>query len=462
MNRQVIILTYMFIGFSCVSRAPVEDNGDTVGGDTVGGDTVGGDTGSDSDLLPPSTLLTPSAFSYKGAFLLEKNGTYGESDNKYAGGVFELSAAKSSFYFVGRKTDGVIGEFELPELIASEDISLLKTANVVRQPYSSVVNYGNKSNGVCSENNGVTNRVPTGNPQCIDRITGLALYGDSLIANVTMYYDGAADNTHTTLLISDASDLAGSELSGFFSLEGIAHASGWISEIPASWQSALGGKTLMGWAANFPIAARGSPGPTAFVVDLNDINSSSSTDTPISTTALMDFSLTKKLREDPYNNNSGNTNTLPVTVGDNNLWTAISWAVYGFIVPGTKTYAVFGSSGGHNSGLGYKITQSNGNLCGGPCAAQYDDYYNYYWFFDVEDFVAVKNGNMEPYEMRPYSYGVFEVPFQNEAEITDLKFTPIRPIRGGDYDKDSSTLYLVLGGSLQERQVIVAYDVTVN
>ncbi|MCK5669229.1 MAG: hypothetical protein KAI15_09095, partial [Gammaproteobacteria bacterium] len=235
------------------------------------------------------------------------------------------------------------------------------------------------------------------------------------------------------------------------------------------WQDALGGDFITGWASNFPIASRNSIGPSAFVVNMNDINPSADPDTLIPTTPLMNFSLANPLHSDIYNNNettkrnNKNQDTVPVIVGDNDLWTVVSWAVYGFIVPNTRTYAVFGSSGGHFSGLGYKILQDGAiNNCPGPCAVSPDDYYNYYWFFDVDDLVAVKNGEKLAHEIRPYDYGVFPAPFQTEANILYERPQAIRPIRGGDYDAASSTLYLVLGGSLQEEQIIVAYNVEIS
>jgi len=407
-------------------------------------------------------LTSKEDFSYKGAFIMNRKARYGVSDNKYAAAVFELSADKSSFYFAGRKKDGAIAEFKLPELVLSNNIRDLNVTNEVKQAYSSVVNYGLKKKRVCLEKTGTVNRVPTGNPQCIDRITGLMLYNDMLVANVTKYYDGNADNTHTTMLIADPANLDTSEIYGFFSLHGAAHASGWISEIPPEWQQALGGDYVTGWASSFPIAKRNSIGPSAFIVNLKDINPAASTDNLIPTTALLDFSLANPLHPDKYNNNqtkrrdNKNQDTVPVIVGDNNLWTVVSWAVYGFILPNTRTYAVFGSSGGHNSGLGYKINQDNGHRCPGPCTVEHDDYYNYYWFFNVDDLVAVKNGDKLAHEVRPYDYGIFPTPFQNESDIP--KYIPIRPIRGGNYDRESNTLYLVLGGSLQEKQIVIAYS----
>lgn len=407
----------------------------------------------------PLPLASIGDFSYKGAFAMDRKAGYGDSNNKYAAAVFKLSTDKSSFYFGGRKVDTAIGEFELPELVLNEKISALNVARV-KQNYSSIL--GTKKDRFKSK------RIPTGNPQKIDRITGLMLHNGRLVANVTKYYDGKGGNTHTTVLIDNPEDLANSKIYGYFSLQGAAHASGWISEIPPEWHSSLGGDYITGWASNFPIARRNSIGPSAFVVDLDDISPSTDTDDLISTTSLMDFNLRNKLHPDIYNNNktikrnNKNQDAVPVVVGDNDLWTVVSWAVYGFIIPNTRTYAVFGSSGGHNSGLGYKINQDNGHRCPGPCAVKHDDYYNYYWLFNVDDFVAVKNGDKPPHEIRPYEYGVFPAPFQKDPDIAAKAFTPIRPIRGGDYDQESNTLYLVLGGSLQERQIIIAYKFTMR
>ena len=318
--------------------------------------------------------------------------------------------------------------------------------------------------------------IPTGNPQINDRITGLALSNDMPVANVVRYYDADSNNTHTTMLIRDPSDLANSEVHGFFSLSGLAHASGWISEIPLQWQGDLGGDYITGWASSLPISSRASFGPSAFVVDSGDISPFTSTDTPLTPSdtgdqipslALMDFSTNDPMHADKYNNNlterrdNQNQDTLPVTVGSNDLWTVISWAVYGFIIPDTRTYAVFGSSGGHETGIGYKIEQADADEnCPGPCANDRHDYYSYYWLFDLDDLIDVKHQILLPHEIRPYEYGKFPVPFQDQQNITSKKIFAYRPVRGGDYDVSNKRLYLVLGGSLINEQIIVAYDVS--
>ena len=105
-------------------------------------------------------------------------------------------------------------------------------------------------------------------------------------------------------------------------------------------------------------------------------------------------------------------------------------------MPGTRTYATFGSLAGRDSGLGYKITQDNGNLCGGYCPREADDEHTYYWFFDVNDLVRVKTGELAASAVRPYEYGVFPAPFQPAVGANG--------ITGGSYNEASGLLYLTL------------------
>ena len=134
-------------------------------------------------------------------------------------------------------------------------------------------------------------------------------------------------------MLRDASDLAGSTVDGYFRLEGRAHASGWFSAVPEAHREALGGAMIAGNSSGLPIISRLSVGPTAFVFAVDDVVGGAE---PIPTSPLLDYSLATPLREDLANG-----------AGDNDLWTHLSRAVYGFVVPGTRTYATFGHSGGH-------------------------------------------------------------------------------------------------------------------
>jgi hypothetical protein len=161
---------------------------------------------------------------------------------------------------------------------------------------------------------------------------------------------------------------------------------------------------------------------------------------PIQTTTLLDYSLSHPLHADLSNDSRTNA-----------LWTHLSRATYGLVVPGTRTYLVLGSSGGHVSGVGYKITQDDGTLCGGYCSYAADDNYTYYWAYDVDDLIAVRQGTLAPHAARPYELGQLPVPF------------PTREIGGGAFDASSGTLYLTLQradreqGTYANPPVVAAY-----
>jgi hypothetical protein len=53
------------------------------------------------------------------------------------------------------------------------------------------------------------------------------------------------------------------------------------------------------------------------------------------------------------------------------------------------------------------------NECGGPCPYEPNDWYNYYWLYDVEEIANAAN----PWEPKPYAYGVWELPFVTDREL---------------------------------------------
>ena len=219
-------------------------------------------------------------------------------------------------------------------------------------------------------------------------------------------------------------------MNGYFELEGAARAAGYMAQIPEQWRKSFGGSYLTGWSSVYSIISRYSVGPSMFVFDPTDIlNMPHGSQGPAATTEYMNFAYGAGhyLAPDALQTQEGSASA---------LWNFLSKAVYGFIVPGTRTFAVFGSSGGVHSGIGYKITQDNGNLCGGYCAYNADDYYNYYWLFDVQEIIdAVK-----PYDIQPYAYGALPVPFDDNGA---------HRIIGGTFDDGNGILYLSLSGAGQ-------------
>ncbi len=325
-------------------------------------------------------LFQISDMQYQGAFRLPAS-NFGNSNLNFSEGPIEYNPANHSLFIGGHDHQQSIAEFSIPTFIDGTLEQLNMGTNI--QPFASHLN-----------------TVACANSQNINQIGGLKLIEGRLWVNAYEYYDADGNVTNTTLVVDDPTSLSSSDVPGYFDYSGGAgHTAGWISKIPSEWQIQLGGSHLTGISSGIPIISRCSVGPSAFafnpqqvVLDCNNPQ--------IATIPLLDFSLTNPLHADLDNSD-----------GQNNIWTHLSRATYGVIVPGTRTYLTVGYSGGHTSGVCYKCTQSNGNLCGGYCAPDADDYYQYYWLWDLEDLVAVRNRIMQPFEVVPYHHGILNTAF---------------------------------------------------
>lgn len=377
-------------------------------------------------------LLHLSDIHYQGAFRLPAS-TFGSSSLNYSQGPLEYNAANHSIFIVGHTYEQSIAEFGVPKVVNSAVLGDLHMASAPLQGFTPILD-----------------RAVGGNPQGLDRIGGMELVdtGGSaqLIINAYEYYDAPADNTHTTLAARNSANLSGSAMAGYFAFQGGAgHTSGWISPVPQQWQAKLGGDYITGQSSGIPIIGRSSVGPSAFAFLMSDLTGGGQVPSPVPTRKLLDFSLDHPLHTDLSN-----------TSGTNDIWTHLSRAVYGFIVPGTRTYLTIGNSGGHASGVCYKCTQNNGYTCGGYCANDAEDYAHYYWLWDVNDLVAVKNGTKSSFNIRPYEYGEFPTPFATDS------------FGGGTFDPASGTLYLTVQGAdtaqgpYSNPPVVVTFDFAVN
>ncbi|MCB9466359.1 MAG: hypothetical protein H6682_21880 [Candidatus Eisenbacteria bacterium] len=366
---------------------------------------------------------------YEGAFRLPDD-TFGISSLNYSQGPIAYDGSSHSILIVGHTYQQAIAEFAVPPLVVSTTLSDLEMATAPLQTFATLLD-----------------RTTAGNPDELDRIGGMALvdlpsHGTVLLANAYEYYDAPADNSETTAVLRSPGDLAGSEVVGFHTFDGGAgHTSGWISPVPTEWQAELGGSYITGQSSGIPIIGRLSVGPSAFVFDPSAFVADGPVNVP--TTPLLDFSLDHPLHTDLMNDSR-----------ENDLWTHISRAIYGLIVPGTSTYATFGYSGGHESGVCYKCVQTggDGSECGGYCPRDASDYALYYWLWDMQDLVAAKNGEMEPYDIRPYEYGELPALF------------PSTELGGGSFDPATGLLYLTYQradreqGTYSNPPVVAAYS----
>jgi hypothetical protein len=206
----------------------------------------------------------------------------------------------------------------------------------------------------------------------------------------------------------------------------------------------LGAKYITGWASNYSITGRYSQGPSLFLFNPQQaIDAELSVDRTISASPLMVFPLEsgKQMVE------AGNEYKKDISP----IWGPIAKAKYGFIVPGTSLFMAIGRHGGVHSGIGYKITQDSGRLCGGPCTYKANDTYNYFWLFDLNDMVTAE----QPWDVQPISFGKWSHPYDNGGQ---------NGVIGATFDNVSNTLYLSVAnaartGRYDRPPMIIAYRI---
>ncbi|MBW2462945.1 MAG: hypothetical protein JRH11_14930, partial [Deltaproteobacteria bacterium] len=399
-----------------------------------------GYAGADSTVPPVSEgLLAIDDLTYVGGFRIASD-MYGASTPDYSGGALGYRPDHDSLYMVGFEPDSMIGEFAIPSPLGmgttAAELPAIDTALQGFQP--------------------VMDNAAGGNPQSLDRVTGMLWVDGDLVVNTNVYYDAGGEMTDTTLIVRGG-QLDGT-IDGYFRLEGGTLGAGYMAAIPEDLRAAFGGPALVGWASNYAIVSRYSVGPSLFAFDPGALVAAApGGSATIATTMHMGFPYGDDiyLAPDALEYQCGVEDDMVTTVCEpgavaSDLWNFISRGVYAFIVPGTRTFAVFGSLGGSRSGIGYKITQDDDNLCGGPCARGADDYDNYYWFFDVDDILAAES----PSAPAPYAYGSWDVPFGGDGDHL---------IIGGTYAPETGRLYLSLAGAGQvgdydRPPVIVVYE----
>jgi hypothetical protein len=383
------------------------------------------------DKLP---LLTIHDMEYEGAFRISDR-TFGTSSMSWAEGPLCYNPENHSLFITGHTHHKLVAEFPIPELSKAQEIADLNMTNTVIQNFAAT-----------------TTRTELFNDEGISSIGGMYLFdgpnGKELLINAYKYYDAAAKNTLTTMIMRNANDLENSEVEGFFRLQGRAHAARWISPIPQEWETLSGGAYIAGSSSGDPIIGRWPVGPSAFVFDPMQIVGVSPVPDSIPTITLLDYSLNRSI---------GKVKDLGNANGTNDLWTHMTRAVYGFIIPGTRTYFTIGSQAGTGSGgICYKVcTPDNGTSSGGYHSRDPEDYHIGYWLFDMNDLIKAKNGEMEPSDIMPYEYGTMDPPLNIDG----------RPnINGGTYDPASGLLYLSFGkadrqqGTYSNTPIIGAYS----
>lgn len=349
-----------------------------------------------------ATLAEKYSLTFVGGIRLQA-GTFGSSRVAWNTGPMAVSDDGGSLWIAGHAQHYSVGRFSLPDPVNSTKLKRYAMAEVA-DPFVKI------------DPEVMEGKSP-------DRITGMRHIDGALVVNVAEYYDADADNRQTTVVFDDAWNLA-SRQRGYFRLQGGVHAAGWMSPVPASLQAIFGGSYLAGFASNLPINGRSSMGPSLFIFDPANFFEPGGLSGDVGTRPLIDYPLYNALSDDLRNQS-----------GENKLWTEVSKAVFGFFTPDDEHYLVIGHSGGHQSGVGYKIKQENGYECGGFCAIDYKDVGNYFWLYSLPSILDVHCGRQPPHTPRPVAFGELPV------------FSLGKQIVGADFDRESGRLYLLIGGA---------------
>lgn len=348
---------------------------------------------------------------------------FGDSNTYFARGRIALNPSNNSIFVAGHNQHRAVGEFSIPETLST-------TTDWNQLPQA-------------------TNLQPFKTLTAEFSVAGLYVSNGKLLVNYYKNYDqgGDAQLINTTYVVDDASDLANSTIVGPLEIEGRQYAAGWVAEIPSEWQARLGHEWIGGWTSSTTRAGVhvSSVGPSAFGIDYNELFSDpAAVIPPVNSTAYAWYNLANPLEDDMYN-------------GDltNRWYTHYSEANYGFIIPNSNLYMVFGRTGGHQFGMTYGEPPYGGAK--GHYTIAQEDKGAAYWLCSLDDFEDVRNGLKTHHEVEPIDIGFIEP-----------RFTLSRPdfehvILGGAYDSTNNRLYLTFGGLGSNGEIAVAvYNVDQN
>ncbi|MBV1883178.1 MAG: hypothetical protein KUG82_16180 [Pseudomonadales bacterium] len=397
---------------------------------------------SNSSAAEPTELPLVNFTYIENAFI----GAFKTNAGRYGTGSIAYNPDNHSLFIASSVHDFGLGEYKIPKIVNTKsDLSLLNITTTLQAAEK------------------VLHRIPTHSWPSLpieNRMLGMYYKDGKLLVNGAVYYDAPATDEDTTFIINDANDLAESTISGNFSTDGLQHTTTWFVDVDPNWQQLLGSTHLSGSGPNLAIMGRLSVGPTLFAVNFNDYLIANNGDS-IASISFMDFSLKNPIRADMLNYGGTPAGQAEGLV-NNEVFTEQSMPYFGFIVPGTRTYAVLGKSGGHAEGdnpyvgtvtdyaskngtIFYKNsdgtwTDSNGSRADGYKIYNAWDKGPFYWLFDMADIVGLDN----PWDAEPYESGYYKSLFPKSDAVSGIPAGDGNSVRGGSFDVATGRLYLSL------------------
>jgi hypothetical protein len=338
-------------------------------------------------------LVYQSNLQYIGGFRLPST-VDGSNDLNFAGQGLAFNPANNSLFLTG--ADQSLANVSIPSsIVNSSNLANLATASYVQPTINIQSKIPNTSN--LQGKNGISNG-------------GLMVVNGQLIGTLYTFYDtsGATYETHYRI---DSLNLSSATVEGMFEVGGISLAggtisasgaadfyAGYMSPIPANWQSAFGAPDLTGNCCT-PILSRTSFGPAAFGFNPSTLSTSSVT------TATPYLYYTQNNEAGGFD---GNTRVNGVE-----------------FVPGSRTVLFFGSVGTNQQEYGNPSSFNDPYRPGKGYHSLNGDYAYQVWAYDANDLLAVKAGKLQPWQVQPYATWNFDFPqFEGAKDIGGVAFDP--------------------------------------
>ena len=237
-------------------------------------------------------------------------------------------------------------------------------------------------------------------------IGGLLVHNGQLVGSMYAYYSGAQGQTtsHFVLSTLNWSTAVGS---GLFQVgsEPPRMIAGYMSDIPPEWQSLLGGIVVSG-LSNPPIIGTSSAGPAAFGFDPAQLGQG--------------VAPAQQYLNYPSGHELGNYK------GPTDLEQSGTAANNGIVfVPGTSSVLIFGSTGINFEGYGLSGPEWNDNVRAGTGPHSLNGQYLFQvWAYNANDFIKVKNGQLQPWQVIPYSIWDFNLPNPGQWKVGGAAYDP--------------------------------------
>jgi len=343
-------------------------------------------------------LVQPADFVYQGAFRMS-GGTSAKDSFNFGSTALAWYPAHGTLLMVGHDWHQQVAEVEIPQPSGAASPDGLPVA-ALRQPLTDILE----------------GRLATIAPDD-NKIGGLLPWNDLVVVSAYNYYDAANRQTKSHFLSSMDFARRG-DVTGPFRVgttrPGLV--AGYMTPIPAEWQTALGGPALTGQCC-IPIITRTSFGPSASVFNPADLGLRD----PVPATMLVGYP------EDHPELGPCDAGSLVF-----NCTSAVAGVVF---PPGTRSVLFFGRHG-------------QGKFCygdvgpGGCVDPAIEDkgphaypYVFQIWAYDAADLAAVRSGTRKPWSLRPYKVWTFELPFQ----------VPTRDLTGVAYDPATRRVFIAAG-----------------